>query len=53
MYGCKSLDFKKHRLSKCKLNVVILVPAGGFGTDESVNISNEFGGHMDPQLFGE
>jgi len=26
---------------------------GGFGADESVNISNEFGGQMDPQLFGK
>jgi len=25
----------------------------GIGADESVNISNEFGGNMDPQLFGK
>jgi len=26
---------------------------GGFGADQSVNISNEFGGQIDPQLFGK
>jgi len=26
---------------------------GGFGADESMNITNEFGGRMDPQLFGQ
>jgi len=27
--------------------------ADGFGADESINIINEFGGQMDPQLFGK
>ena len=27
--------------------------ADGLGADESVNISNEFGGRIDPQLFGK
>ena len=31
----------------------MLFGVGGFGADESVNISNEFGGRMDPQLFGK
>jgi len=30
-----------------------LFVAGGVGADESVNITNEFGGQMDPQLFGK
>ena len=30
-----------------------MLAAGGFGADESVNLPNEFGGDMDPQLFGK
>jgi len=29
-----------------------LFDVGGFGADESADITNEFGGRMDPQLFG-
>jgi len=36
----------------CKVSVELFI-AGDIGADESVNISNEFGGNMDPQLFGK
>ena len=34
-------------------SVNCLVGVGGFGADESADITNEFGGRMDPQLFGK
>jgi len=30
-----------------------LLGAGDMEADASVNVTNEFGGHMDPQLFGK
>jgi len=42
-----------HLLNECYCCVNKLLGAGDMEADASVNVTNEFGGHMDPQLFGK